>query len=276
MEHIVCELLANDILDENSLVWHVLFDCTLREEILKELDGKPACWSKDCFLDIKDDPENKNNNFGQSKQTHGTHFFWGIDPSSRRIPLFVLENPGGIDKLVGKDDNDLTMEVDIEPRVILSKIKNRELLPSLFISYLILAFTRGMVCLGGYYQAKYLPLMQIGLVNALKKARYSESIIKTISSIKTDSYLSGMQAVMINYQKDHLIPAGPVEIISRGGLTVSDIEKISDLSVRDAHFASLHETIPDLFSNSQNFDPDWRQVLAKICFTDLKGKLVVI
>jgi hypothetical protein len=69
---------------------------------------------------------------------------------------------------------------------------------------------------------------------------------------------------MCRGQNGTLIPAGPIETMTGGGLSASDMEAINGLSVREAHIASLFETVGDLSS-----DADWvknqKQVLADEC-----------
>jgi hypothetical protein len=95
-----------------------------------------------------------------------------------------------------------------------------------------------------------------------------------VEGVATDTYLSGMQAVMIRIKEDTLIPAGPVEIIAGGGLTDDDIQKIQSLTVRDAHLASLFETIPDVVPWAIKM-PDWKKQLAVDCCRILGEKVVI-
>jgi len=138
----------------------------------------------------------------------------------------------------------------------------------------VLSFARGITCVGGYYQCEYLPLMQEGLIKALKNTFGYHDVASFVASVTTDTYLSGMQAVMIRVKEDALVPAGPVEIIAGGGLTDKDINKILSLSVKDAHLASLFETIPD-FVPWVIKSPSWKEQLALDCFRILERRVVI-
>jgi hypothetical protein len=138
----------------------------------------------------------------------------------------------------------------------------------------VVSLARSIVCLGGYYQAEYLPRIQQRLVRALEKAGGHDSIIASILEVNTGGYLSGMQTVMTEVKEGHLIPAGPLEIIAGGGLDAGDIEKIGSLTVREAHLASLSETVPD-FIPSEITMPEWQRQLAIDCYELLGTKIVL-
>jgi hypothetical protein len=83
-----------------------------------------------------------------------------------------------------------------------------------------------------------------------------------------------MQAVMVRADNDALIPAGPGEIISGGGLSEEEIEKILSLTVREAHIASLLETVPDVTSPPPE-SANWKTSLARDCHRLLENRIVI-
>jgi hypothetical protein len=83
-----------------------------------------------------------------------------------------------------------------------------------------------------------------------------------------------MLAFMTLIENDMIIPAGPLEIISKGGIKNEDIEKILSLTVRDAHLASLLETLPD-FASTLIKSQDWKYQVAKDSLSVLEGKVVI-
>ena len=147
-------------------------------------------------------------------------------------------------------------------------------MPSIFTCFLEVAFARSVVCVGGYYQAEYLPKIQKGLVRALRQAKGYHESASMVEKVITDTYLSGMQTVMIRVKANELIPAGPLEIIAAGGLTKEDLNKILSLTLKDAHLASLFETLPDLAPKAIETN-QWQKDLAAECFELLDGKIVV-
>jgi hypothetical protein len=271
MENIVRQLLERDLNNGKSLVFSLLMDPDLRDRVIGRLDNKRACWNLSELrqrLDIA-----CTNVAGKKMPTScGTVFFWGVDERSRRIPLLLLENGKNRWVLKGTDDKGNVTEIIFSVESILSALKNGQLLPSLFTSFTVLAFARGLTCLGGYYQAEYLPVMQKELVAALHETNSYHETARLVANTETSCYLSGMQAVMTG-DIDALIPAGPVEIIAGGGLTDTDLDQILSLSVREAHLASLFETIDDI-APLVDKKRELKQALAKNCWL-LRNKVVV-
>jgi len=273
LEKIVHMLLASDLLNSESLAWFVLFDADLREAVLRELDNTNLCWSRNKLsqrlsIDTFESSRNK------ALNNCGTIFFWGINPSGRRIPLYLETRGNNGEVLRGVDERGRIWELPYTPQSILNALNQNHLLPSIFTCFLVLSFARGITCVGGYYQCEYLPLMQEGLIKALKNTFGYHDVASFVASVTTDTYLSGMQAVMIRVKEDALVPAGPVEIIAGGGLTDKDINKILSLSVKDAHLASLFETIPD-FVPWVIKSPSWKEQLALDCFRILERRVVI-
>lgn len=245
MEAVVSRLLEADLHNRESLAWSVLMDPRLRESITRRLDGGLACWDLAKLRQRLDQwstgPAEKRVPTGC-----GTLFFWGVNAHSQRIPLVVVEQGRERRVLKGVDDQGRVIEVDLSVDSILSALRKRRLLPSLFTSFTVLAFARGITCLGGYYQGEYLPMMQKELAAALRETGSHREAACRVEETGARAYLSGMQAVMAQIEAGALIPAGPVEIIAAGGLTEKDLNQVLALSVRDAHLASLFDTVGDI------------------------------
>ncbi|MCP4340155.1 MAG: hypothetical protein GY799_15010 [Desulfobulbaceae bacterium] len=271
MEAIVTRLLEGDLNNKKSLVWSILLDPDLRNRVLERLDNKRACWNLSELrqrLDIGRTDAARN----QIPASSGTVFFWGVDARSQRIPLLLVDNGENRWALKGADDKGKVTEITFSVDAILSALRSGQLLPSIFTSYTVLAFARGLTCLGGYYQAEYLPRIQKELVTALRDTGSYHEEARLVEGIETSSYLSGMQTVMAG-DTNGLIPAGPIEIIAGGGLSDQDLDQILSLSVRDAHLASLFETVDDI-APLVDEKRQLKQALAKYCLL-LRNKVVV-
>jgi hypothetical protein len=271
IEKITIELLELDLTNNNSLAWHVLFNSTLRNEIIDELDGCRACWSK---LKLKRRLEMEQGEDREQNGSTGTLFFWGVDNRGGRIPLTIETNRGSDPILQGIDDNNRYWSVPFREKPIAEALQAGQLIPSLFTCFVVLCFARGLTCLGGYFQAQYLPRMQMGLVKALSNQGRYRVMAQLLAAVPTDAYLSGMQTVMCELDNKYLVPAGPIEMIAGGGLGNTDIEKILSLTVREAHLASLIETAADLIPK-QFLLNGWKTRLASKC-KDLLGDRLVI
>lgn len=271
MERLVSRLLEQDLANQKSLVRSILFNSDLRCRVIERLDNKRACWNR-AELKNRLDPSRTTTSKNTAPAPSGTMFFWGVNERCQRIPLLVVDEGKNKWALKGSDDKGKVMVIKFSADSLVSALEKRQLLPALFLSYTVLAFARGLTCLGGYYQAEYLPVMQKALVAALRETGGHQEEARLVEQIETGSYLSGMQMVMAG-AADTLVPAGPVEIIAGGGLSERDLDKILALSVRDAHLASLFETIDDI-GPPVGEKKHLKRILAEYCW-QLRGRVVV-
>ena len=242
LETVCSELLLRDLVDDSSLAHALVFDGALRQRVLSALNGARACWDLDA---LSRRLVTGATDSSIAAAAAGTALFWAVDEKSRRIPLSVRVDPTGKARLVGISDQGVRTEVTLEPLAVTQALKERRLLPSLFISYLCLALARGVNCLGGYYQAQYLPVMQQAVSDALRCQGGGQGAAQTIAAVKTDSYLSGMQLVCTENSAGGLVPAGPLEIAAAGGLSADDARQMVNTGLREAHLASIVDSVSD-------------------------------
>ncbi len=243
LERIVGKILAIDLNNSQSLAYRLMFDTSVRNSLIEELDGERGCWSKD-LLDASCSNQSKVVGNGA-----GTIFYWGMDDSGRRVPLTIREDNSGSVSLYGITDKGAAWQMPFCPDAILRGIREGHLQPSLFTCYLVVSLARGVACVGGYYQAEYLPVMQNGVCAALRKNDQFVVAIGPISEVATDLYLSGMQLISMD-TPGGLKPAGLFEISARGGLTTAELDRIRRINLYDAHIASISDTLVDI-------DPSW-------------------
>jgi hypothetical protein len=260
LEKITTLLLYLDLRNENSLIWQMLFNPLIRSKIIYHLDGTRACWDQAKLNNrffLK--PDNTLNNNGGC----GTNFFWGIDDAGCRIPLILIcDNIHQEPVLCGRDDEGNILKFPLNPDSIINELKSGRLLPSLITCYSIIAFSRGISCCGGYFQAEYLSNIQDVIVNTLNEIIDFSDFATQIAKVPSDIYLSGMQAIMRDIKNNMLLPTGPVEIIANGGLSNLQLKKLASLTVFDTHMAGVMETLPDFFSPGY-LPANWNLLLAK-------------
>ena len=274
IEKIVALLLESDLRNKDSLISQIMFDRLLRNRVLDELDGARACWHRRMLA--------RRFHIGQYEKdckhlpiNCGTVFFWGVDEKQRRIPLNFEGADGTAGKLYGIDDSGQTWQLQFSPEALIRGLQEGSLLPSLFTCFLVISLARGVTCAGGYYQSEYLPFMQRAVVNALRESRDFENVADIVEQVPTHNYLSGMQTVMCELGKSRLVPAGPLEIIAGGGLTKGDIEQILSGTIRDAHVASLIDTLPDFIPAIDRDIPGWKKHLIDEYKAVLAGKVII-
>ncbi len=92
----------------------------------------------------------------------GTHFFWALTPT-RRLPLWCS---GGF-----LENKDAQLRIRLEPKVIDELLQDGSLMPSMALTYSLLAFYYGLSCGGGFSQVGYLTEMRDAYAKVL--AAYS-------------------------------------------------------------------------------------------------------
>jgi hypothetical protein len=255
LEEIGSRLLQKDLLNEQSLIHILLFDQSVRVELMAQLNGAKGCWSGADLCKQKFD--------NKCSSGSGTFMFWGVDKRGRRISI-GFDNIDGVDVLRAVDSLVVMKPIQLTPESIGEALLRGDLLPSLFSCYTAISLARGVICGGGYYQAEYLPVMLKGVLNALSSNDLYKIVSTMIEKVATNCYLSGVQMVMTSDNCSGLFPAGPIEIIAGGGLSMAELNQQKGLTVRQAHIASLSDTLADVVTeNSPTVD----------VFTDLAGEI---
>lgn len=253
VERICAALLRRDLYDPSSLVHRLFFLGDVREQLLVALDGARACW-RGAELQ-RGLPEGTPG----GARREGTVFFWGLSNSGRRIALTLEERRSEV-ALVGVDDRGEEWRAEFSPDGILGGLETGRLLPSLFTCFAVLAFARGLCCVGGYYQAEYLPVMQAGVVHALAATGHRHAA-DLVAQVPTRICLGALQGLVRELDDGAVIPAGPVELAGMGGLDESALAEFLGISVREAYLLAFTELFQHLVAGVDLPD-DWVRRLA--------------
>ncbi len=277
MEEIVMALLKKDLEHPQSLAHDLLFAPGLLERLATALSGSRGCWDRELLAqrlaaDYNDlDPEEKSRLKGC-----GTMLFWGMNRKDRRVPLFLVPNSKGDLVLKGRDECGELFQVDFTPPALTRAMDKGTLLPSNFTCFLVLAFARGIVCVGGYFQSEYLPEIRNQVVDVLSgsgEERLVQSARK-VAAVPCDRFFSAMAGVMCGNRTGRLFPAGALEMTS-SPLAIKDIAKIQALTVEEAFYASLLDTVMDVIPcNLMN--GSWKGPLSFDVGKKLKDRVVVV
>lgn len=267
LEKLTQKLLLRDLRNADSLA-SLLFDKQMITKLYLQLNRVAGCWDQSL---LEQRWEGRSDSEMKQMPGAGTFCFWGVDKRFRRIPLMLIEDSGQR-MLCGCDDNGVEYRYSIEVDALAEAISQGLLMPSVFSCFLTISLARGVTCLGGYYQADYLPQMQQGVVDLLMQEGQSQKAALVAESF-SDGYLSGMQTIMIE-QESTLLPAGPLEILATGEVSIEELEFISGINIRDAHSASLAETVADVLSGDEQ-EIDWRHTLACIQSEQLSDKVII-
>lgn len=271
LEELVARILQRDLENPRSLAWRVMFDRDVRASLVETLEGQRGCWEGG-----KPGRRLEDGTAGGDEVRvagRGSLFFWGVDERGRRVALWLDERTGpGV--LRGATDAREPWAVPFEPSTLAEGLRARRLLPSLFTCFVATALARGVTCLGGYYQAEYLPAMQAAVASALETSGRDVEVAALVREVPTSGYLSGMQTVMTPIDGVGLVPAGPAEIAAAGGLGSSERQRMLEMTVLDAHVASLVDTVGD--SAPDVVAVGWREALAREAATQLSDKVVLV
>lgn len=274
LEGIVCRLLEKDLFDESAICHQLMFDAALRRRLVESLDGHRGCWQHEKLLRRCSDAAampRKN----RPDSSPGTMFFWGIDAKGRKVPLCLVENRGaaGAD-LRGIDDCGQTWSIPFTPSHLARELARGHLLPSIFTSYLLVSIARGIDCIGGYYQASYLPIMREAVTATLLGNPVGTAATGDIARLDPDPYLSGMQAIGLDID-GQLLPAGPLEIIASGGLSAEQYERIGGVTVLQSHIASLYDTLMDVLPLRGEGNPSQDEI-TRLVYAAVGDKTVTV
>ncbi len=273
LERITCRLLENDLFDQSAIFHQLMFDPQLRRQLVEKLDGQRGCWqseelSRRCAGSAGGD-------FSDTGSTRGTMFFWGVDLKGRKLPLRIIEGQNGTGTaLCGIDDSGNSWTNPFTPEGIARGLRDGRLLPSIFSSYLLVSIARGVSCIGGYYQAEYLPIMRKAVIDTLSSSAGETTKSSNTGKLHPDIYLSGMQAVGL-IADDQLFPAGPLEIIASGGMDAQQYRQIGEVTVLQSHIASLPDTLKDVAPRGSNIDNSKRGI-TRLVHDALANKIVTI
>jgi hypothetical protein len=256
-ETIAATLLKKDMTNPDSLAYRIFFDPDLRRRAIRCLDHQKGCWDYDRLRDMSAGtlgPMVSTNITGGN----GTLFFWGLDIIGQHYPLTLVESkPNGLE-LAGIDRQGTYHEISFNPAGILEALGRRQIYPNLFTMFMVVSFARGVECFGGYFQSDYLPAMQAGLIESLQTIAGYERYAEAVESVTTDRYISGMMFLLTRSGKDQAVPAGPLELMSRGGITKAFLAEVFQaVSVAAAHKIGIFNIYPDVFQ-SQERTPGWQ------------------
>lgn len=249
VEAICARLLRRDLIDPGSLIHRLFFDHTVRERLLAALDGQRACWRRAELHHRIECPS--------TLPIGGTIFFWGLSDTGRRIPLTLTD--GRVPLLLGVEGHS-RLQVEFTPDAIVAELNCGRLLPSLYTCFAMLAFARGLTCVGGYYQVEYLPVMQAGTVHALNAEHRAAADL--VAQVPTRVCLAGLQGLVRELDVGGVVPAGPVELAGMGGIKKSELDAFTAMPVPNAYLVAFTELFDVLFPDA-NLPAGWLGGLAR-------------
>lgn len=251
VERICARLLADDLFEAGSLIGRLFFDPAVRRTLLVALDGQRACWRL-AELAAATDPHG-------ATAGAGTLFFWGLTAGGRRLPLALTHESGTLS--LGGHQHGVRYSVPFRPAELADALAGGRIIPSLFTCFAVLALARGLTCVGGYYQAEYLPVMQAAVVDALAVDPAASGAAEAVGLVPTTVCLAGLQGLVRRLDEGQVVPAGPVELAGLGGVSRQALDDFVQMPVRAACLVAFTELFPELFPEAE-LPSDWMDRLA--------------
>lgn len=220
LEELSIPLLVDELRQGDSFNVAVLFNPACRERLAVYLNGNRGCWNSDT--------------------RQGTFMFWGIDEKRRRYSLWLSEDGA---ELWGTDMNGQLHRHPFEPGAICERLRSRQLIPGLFLSFLQLYFLRDYQVCGGYFQGHYLSQMQQALCRTLQETGLFPDHAAYIRS-KESHYLSG--PIILTGQNGKSYPYATLEMLEQGGIPFERVKETLSMTMLQAHVNGLHGIRTDI------------------------------
>ncbi|MCU0289909.1 MAG: hypothetical protein MUF15_26400, partial [Acidobacteria bacterium] len=206
---VLLDVLCREIMKKDSLVSLIIFEPKIRNIFLKNFFGIAGCWTENT----------------------GSHLFWGVSEKKKYKRLIRLTLDNSSHSLIGEN-----FKLVLEPEAVMSALKSKKIIATLFFDYLILTFLEGYLTLGGFNQLDYLPQMQQAHIKSLSEIGMTE-LAACFSSRRTDGLVCGMMPCQFDSGIDliwqHNSHNGKFNNNLDNGLNKDDLDRILAMNVQD-------------------------------------------
>ena len=185
---------------------------------------------------------------------NGTAFFWGVDGRGRRHPLRLSPDNGAFE-FPG-------FHLPLVPEAVIGALRDRNIYPGLFVSYMTLALEHGLCCHGGIFLVRYLPTMLHAVRDLFMEC--GEPLPPLPGRTMLAAFAISMQA----RETGRLFPAGMLELLTSGGISRADLQRLADLPLEAVLPLSLARWCLDYTPRSQR-TPAWEADLRNVAWEGL-------
>lgn len=207
-EALAATMIETYLRDPRHIFHKMLFDKAAREMTIRLFDTLRGCWNND--------------------KSYGTHFFWAIDERGESERLWINETKETLDGTPARLESlDGSISIELAPERVIAGLRSKAIYPGLFLVYGVLIFYCGIKPLTGGRST--------GEIMSMK-----EQWIKLHAPLGTPTDKDGkqhdglseaqlIQEIPIN--TDNIVQDAPslpyaFDIISKGGLTIRDLENL--------------------------------------------------
>jgi len=201
-DDIVVDYLIDVLRNEpESFIYQMLFNDKFRQKIITNFSGAVGAWVEDGAV--------------------GTHFFWGLDDNNEHVRLELTA--GYLINL------EASFKLAFTPEAIIAKLKEKKLLPGMFLKFSLIMLYMGLRPLAGY-SIEYLTRIKQKMIEILKDDFPQEA--KWAKNVPVDS----MNLIAICQGRDEqgkLKELHAFDIIYRGGFTKEYFDKLDSFCFKD-------------------------------------------
>ena len=148
------------------------------------------------------------------------------------------------------------------PEAVIGALRDRNIYPGLFVSYMTLALEHGLCCHGGIFLVRYLPTMLHAVRDLFMEC--GEPLPPLPGRTMLAAFAISMQA----RETGRLFPAGMLELLTSGGISRADLQRLADLPLEAVLPLSLARWCLDYTPRSQR-TPAWEADLRNVAWEGL-------
>jgi len=216
----------------------VVLDLLLEHHIHRDTTIHRLLFTEDAFPLIEKYFEGVTGAFSLEKRL-GTYLFWAVPTGSKyRTQLWREGN-----KLKTADGN---FSVELTPDAIEQAVRNKELIPSVMLTFCVLALYYGLILGGGYEQTYYLTQTKKNYVAVLSAMGDKESIEATDGLITTNLVIPRPLLLYLEGPNDLRVPATGLDMYLYGDKGKS-WNRILDAAKNVTMTEIIERTLPSIY-----------------------------
>ncbi len=187
-EKIALQLMMAYHLDNKTSINRMMFDSEVLDLIETHFDGISGAFSK--------------------KEGLGTFLFWAL-PKHGKYRVQLYRNGNFL------EDKEGSYKVELTPESIRKAVNNNELIPSVMLSFSILACYYGYILGGGHLQTEYLAQMKEAYAKVMEKVGEIESV-EAVEGLTTNNFLIPRPTLLYLKSNGKRIPATGIDMLMYG------------------------------------------------------------
>ena len=228
-ESLVAKLITQYHLYADTIINHLLFDPDYDELVDAHFEGIQGAFDR--------------------KENYGTYLFWALPKEGKyRTQMWKEGN-----KLVTDDGS---YSIELKPEIIQKALETKEIIPSMMLSYIVLAFYYGLKCLGGFSQVNYLTFLKNAYIK-MNVDRGNYRSIEVCARSQTKEMGGDFTLAFIEGPNGELVPSTGLDLILYGtdqtwpGL----IAQSKTISLEEGIFTLMPEFYRILYTEAER-DPE--------------------